>query len=270
MRASGSRAEARAEMPDGIQATLNARTLPTAHHRLHECLQPGLRVLDVGCGTGAITRDIAKAVAPSGVAVGVDASAMLVEEARRRHRTVPNLSFEEGDIYELNYQNRFDMTHAARVLQWLARPEDALRSMASVTKPSGRVIVLDYNHEKIEWVPELPEAMRLFYEAFLRWRTDASMDNAIADHLKVLMGHIGLNAIRETPQHEHTQRSDADFEQRAGLWAEVAATRGHQMVRGGVLSEAQRAAAEVDYRRWVREEAEAVRLYLLSVEAKSP
>ena len=257
-------------MPEGLQATLNARALPAAHRRFHECLRPGLRVLDVGCGTGAITRDVAAAVAPDGEAIGIDANRMLINEARMSSATVPNLSFEEGDIYRLDHPKRFDIVHAARVLQWLASPIDALRSMASATKAGGLVIVLDYNHEKIEWLPEPPPSMRCFYEAFLRWRAEAGMDNAIADHLEALMKQVGLEAVRTTAHHERTRRSDADFLQRASLWADVAATRGHQMVRDGAISEAQRASAEADYRAWIREQAEAVELYLLSVDARRP
>ena len=53
----------------------------------------------------------------------------------------------------------------------------------------------------------------------------------------------GLVNIQRTPQHEATHRSDADFAVRIALWAEVMATRGHQMVRDRVITEAQRAEA---------------------------
>jgi SAM-dependent methyltransferase len=257
-------------MPEGLQATLNARALPAAHRRLHECLRPGLRVLDVGCGTGAITRDIAAAVAPDGQAIGIDASRALIDEARTRGAGLPNLHFEAGDIYRLDRPQRFDIVHAARVLQWLESPVEALRSMASAANAGGLIIVLDYNHEKIEWTPEPPPAMQRFYEAFLSWRAEAGMDNAIADHLEALMKDAGLQAPRAIPHHERTNRSDPDFLQRARLWAEVAATRGRQMVEDGAISEMQRAAAEADYRAWIRDEAESVELYLLSVEARNP
>jgi hypothetical protein len=55
--------------------------------------------------------------------------------------------------------------------------------MVSATKPGDWIVVLDCNHEKIAWKPEPPRGMRTFYDAFLRWRADAGMDNAIADDL---------------------------------------------------------------------------------------
>ncbi len=70
-------ASQRADMPEGTQRILNTRTLHNAHPRLAERLIPGLRVLDIGCGTGTITRGIAEAVAPHGEVVGVDINPML-------------------------------------------------------------------------------------------------------------------------------------------------------------------------------------------------
>jgi ubiquinone/menaquinone biosynthesis C-methylase UbiE len=51
---------------------LPQRSLETSHRRLAELLRPGMAVLDVGCGAGAITRGIAEAVAPGGHALGLD------------------------------------------------------------------------------------------------------------------------------------------------------------------------------------------------------
>ena len=96
------------------------------------------------------------------------------------------------------------------------------------------------------------------------------MDNAIADHLAGLFAAAGLAAVTVSPQHETTRRGDPGFETRAAIWAEVAATRGHQMVADGVVTETERAAAETDHRAWVRDQAEAQTLYLLAVEGIRP
>ncbi|MCZ6873666.1 MAG: methyltransferase domain-containing protein [bacterium] len=263
-------AESRAHMPPGTQTILNSRSLQTAHRRLPALLHPGLIVLDVGCGTGAITQGIANAVAPHGRVVGVDTNATLITEAQQTHRDIPGLSFEVGDVYRLPFREAFDLVHAARVLQWLAHPREALETMATCTKRGGRVVVLDYNHEKIVWTPEPPPSMQGFYRAFLYWRSEAGMDNAIADRLPALFDSAGLVDIRLTPQHEMTQRADADFAVRMGIWAEVAASRGYQMVRDQVVTEPQRAEAEVAYRQWIHAEAASQQLYLLSVEGTRP
>ena len=257
-------------MPEGTSAILNARSLMTSNRRLAEMLRPGLAVLDVGCGTGAITRGMAEAVLPNGQVVGIDANARLIAQARRGHGDVPGLSFEVCDIYRLPHRDQFDVVTAARVLQWLANPLAALQKMAGAVKPGGAVLVLDYNHEKIRWQPLPPQSMHTFYRAFLRWRAEFGMDNAIVDHLPAMLATVGLVGIIETPQHEVTCRGDPDFETRIGIWAEVAASRGHQMVADGMLTEAQSAAAEADYRAWIHDSAERQILYLMAVQGVRP
>ncbi len=257
-------------MPPGSQTILHTRSLQTAHRQLTELLHPGMAVLDVGCGTGEITRGMADAVASQSRVVGMDINATLIADARLAHRDVPGLSFEVGDVHQMPWQKTFDLVHTARMLQWLEHPRKALRTMVACAKPRGRVVVLDYNHEKIEWMPEPPPSMQAFYRAFLRWRAEAGMDNTIADRLPELLASAGLIDIRTTPQHELTQRTGEDFIAMMGLWAEVAASRGHQMVRDHVVTKTQRAEAEADYRQWIREKAVSQKLYLLSVEGVRP
>ncbi len=257
-------------MPEGTAAILNARSLETSHRRLAELLRPGLRVLDVGCGTGAITSGIAHAVAPRGRVVGVDVNPDLVAEACRLHGRVPGLSFQVADAWSLPFHEAFDIVTAARLLQWLAQPGDAVRALARAARPGGRLVVLDYNHEKIAWTPPPPPSVQAFYAAFLKWRTDAGMDNAIADHMAALFAQAGLQKVAVTPQHETTRRGEPGFETQAGIWADVAATRGCQMVEDGVIAEADRAGAETDYRAWIRHGAEVQTMYLLAVESVRP
>lgn len=261
----------RAGMPHGTGAILDTRSLATGHRRLAELLRPGLSVLDVGCGTGAITRGIAESQGSHVVrVVGVDVNAGFIHDARRRHAHVPGLAFEVADAYTLPWPATFDIVTAARVLQWLARPADALRAMARAAKPGGRIVVLDYNHEKIAWEPEPPESLRRFYATFLGWRAGAGMDNAIADHLGILFASVGLEAVQTGAQHETTRRGDRDFAVRAGIWADVAATRGHQMVADGAIDEPARARAEREYRDWVADVGATQTMYLLAVDGRRP
>jgi SAM-dependent methyltransferase len=263
-------ARRRAAMPEGTAAILNARSLRSAHRRLAEVLRPGHAVLDVGCGTGAITRGIAEAVAPGGRVVGVDLNLGFIAGARRKHAEVTGLRFAVADACCLPFAEAFDLVTAARVLQWLPSPLTALGAMTRAARTGGRVIVLDYNHERIAWTPHPPASVRAFYDAYLRWRDECGMDNAIADHLADMFVRAGLVEIGTTNQAEATRRGDPDFESKIGMWAEVAASRGHQMVADGVITETQRAAAEFDYRAWIRSHAESQSLYLLTVEGVRP
>ncbi|NER30523.1 MAG: methyltransferase domain-containing protein [Symploca sp. SIO1C4] len=256
----------RAQLPIGASRILNTRSLKNEHQRLTELLQPGMAVLDLGCGPGSITRDMAKSVMPNGQVVGIDINPGFIEEARHNHSNVPNLSFELGDIYNLPYDREFDIVIAARIFHWLSRPFDALKMMIKCAKPGSRIVVHDCNLEKVTWQPSPPDSMKTFYTAFLKWRAEAGMDNAIADHLSEIFEKAGLVNIVETPQHQLTKYTDPDFETRIGIWADIAAIKGPQMVQDGAITKDQRLAAEVEYREWVRYQAKLQNVYFTAVE----
>jgi ubiquinone/menaquinone biosynthesis C-methylase UbiE len=258
----------RAELSGKATNVLDARTLASSHKRLGELLVPGMTVLDVGCGTGAITRGIAEMVGPTGRVVGVDSNPALIDKARQAYGAIPGLEFAIGDIFSLPYRDEFDIVTSARVLQWLSNPLGALNTLKAAVRPGGRVLILDYNHEKIAWQPQPPASMRKFYTAFLQWRADAGMDNAIADRLPIMLQAAGLDDIAVTAQHETAQRTDGDFRSRIGIWADVAASRGLQMVADGYVTEQERAAAESEYRAWIDEAAVSQTMYLLAVEGR--
>ena len=64
----------RAKMPEGTSVILDNRTLQKDYSTLITALKSGLRVLDVGCGTGAISKGIAEMVGTNGYVVGIDSS----------------------------------------------------------------------------------------------------------------------------------------------------------------------------------------------------
>ena len=230
-----------------------------------------MSVLDVGCGTGAITEGIARAVEPGGEVLGIDVSAELLARAREREGRQANLSFELADVASLaRERRRFDVVTAARMLQWLADPRAALAALAGVAKPGGRVVVLDYNHRRTAWEPAPPESVLAFLEAFLEWRAQAGMDNEMADHLEALFEELGLREVRCTPQPEVARRGEEDFEVRIALWGQVIATRGHQVVADGFLSEARRGEAQEDFERWASGAARSQTLWLAAVEGVTP
>jgi hypothetical protein len=138
--------------------------------------------------------------------------------------------------------------------------------MLSVTKAGGKVVVLDYNHLKLEQHPAQPASLTAVLERYLDWRSDAGMNNQIADHLEGMFAQAGLQQITITPHHESTQRGDPDFVQRVGIKVDVVASRGHQLVQEGWISETERATAEREGRQWASTVAQTQTLYLLAVE----
>jgi ubiquinone/menaquinone biosynthesis C-methylase UbiE len=257
-------------MPTGSERFLDTRSLEADHRRLAALLAPGMSVLDVGCGSGAITRGIAEAVGADGRVVGIDVSEELLERALTTHGGPPSLEFEVADVTRHGYRDEFDVVTAARTLQWLADPRAALRGMVAAAKPGGWIIVLDYNHTRARWRPEPPEEFMRFYDAFLSWRAEVGMDNEIADHLAAMMSELGLTEVSSTEEFERTERGDPDFDTRLALWPGVIATRGHQLVADGMLSEAERAAAGQTFADWIAADARSQSLHLAAVSARKP
>lgn len=116
---------------------LGQRTLQKDHPRLAALVRPGMRVLDAGCGTGSITAGIAAAVGEQGSVTGLDRDESLLAIARQDHAGIVNLEFQTGDLIEFNSAPRFDIVTAARLIQWIGEPAEAVRRMVAATKPGG-------------------------------------------------------------------------------------------------------------------------------------
>ncbi|MBV8462636.1 MAG: methyltransferase domain-containing protein [Acidimicrobiales bacterium] len=131
-------------------------------------LRPGLSLLDVGCGPGTITADLAERVAP-GLAVGLDAAPGILEEARSTAAGRAGLTFLAGDVFCLPFgDDTFDVVHAHQVLQHLRRPVEALAEMRRVCRPDGVVAVRDSDYPQMAWFPAdvvLTQAFAAYGEA---------------------------------------------------------------------------------------------------------
>ena len=226
---------------------LNRRTLAQDHRTLAKLLKPGMHVLDAGCGTGAITAGIAEAVGPSGRVIGIDRDASLVEIARKDHAHIANLSFEQRDVLELADEAEFDIVTAARALQWISNPFQALVQMVAAAKRGGMVVVLDYNHEDNFWDPSPPSEFVRFYNAFLAWRAANQWDNRIADHLPSMFASAGLSKIEDHDDREVSFRGEPNFESATAIWSHVIETIGISIVSAGFLNELDRELAKDRY-----------------------
>ncbi|MGB2875059.1 MAG: methyltransferase domain-containing protein [Gaiellaceae bacterium] len=99
------------------------------------------RALDSGTGAGALAFALAPHVREI---VGVDLVPELLEQARKRAKPFPNVTFVEGDATVLPFEyGSFDLAACLRTLHHIARPELAVAELARVTRPYGRVLVID-------------------------------------------------------------------------------------------------------------------------------
>jgi ubiquinone/menaquinone biosynthesis C-methylase UbiE len=245
--------EDRAFIPTEACGILTARTLANSHPTLLRLLHPGMSVLDVGCGPGTLTLEIARHVDP-GAVVGMDINPEMIRVAEEAASsgTPRNIVFYRDDIRESSWDGEFDVVNAARTLQWIPDAAVALRGMARAAVRGGSVVVLDYDHTKAEW-SNPPKAWTRFYRAFLDWREAGGLDNAIARRLPALCKTAGLAAMAVTPQITTVRAGDADFFRVAGLWRMVIESRGRQMVAAGQLAESERRDALDAFTGWMQE-----------------
>jgi ubiquinone/menaquinone biosynthesis C-methylase UbiE len=138
---------------DEMAKSLEARGRTPAQARLRRRflrfvpVRPGARVLEVGCGTGVVVRDLAALVGRRGEVVGVDASRQLLERARalcRETARQARITLRVADGASLPFAtNRFDLALAITVVLHVADPLRVAREMVRVTRPGGRVGLQD-------------------------------------------------------------------------------------------------------------------------------
>ena len=120
-------------------------------------LRPGLDLLDVGCGPGSLTADLAGRVAPGRV-VGVDSAPAPIEEARAAAEAAGvGVELVGADATALDLPDAsFDVVHAHQVLQHVPDPVALLREMARVTRSGGLIAVREADYAAMTWALASP------------------------------------------------------------------------------------------------------------------
>jgi ubiquinone/menaquinone biosynthesis C-methylase UbiE len=106
--------------------------------------QPRQRVLDVGCGFGDTTQQIAELVGPEGEAVGVDAAERFIETARAEaaEAGVANASFLVADVQTTKFEGPFDMAFSRMGTMFFVSPVAALRNVREALAPGGKLVMV--------------------------------------------------------------------------------------------------------------------------------
>lgn len=163
---------------ESVLRSHRSRTVENSAAYLIPHLAPGLSLLDVGCGPGNISADLASRV---GSVTAVDFAPDAIAAATGDYGTVENLSFAVGSVYELEFEDdSFDIVHAHQVLQHLTDPVAALREMKRVAKPGGVVAARDSIYSSKNWYPKDPMMDRwleLYHQ--LTDRNDAEDDAGV-------------------------------------------------------------------------------------------
>lgn len=239
---------------DSVLTSHRTRTAADSAAYLLPHLAAGQRLLDVGCGPGTITVDLAALVAPGQVVALEREAAVLGEVARLADaRGLRNLSCTVGDVYELRYEDdSFDIVHAHQLLQHLSEPVAALREMRRVTRPGGVVAARDADYAAMTWYPAEP----LLDRWLELYRAVARANGAEPDAGRRLLTWAGEAGFSEIEASASTWLF-AD-RTRLGWWSETWAQRtttsalASQAISAGLASAEELAAIAAGWRTWAQ------------------
>ena len=180
------------ELRDFIRK-LELQALETAEERLPLYLEVGLKdvnlILDVGCGSGVVTRDIARLT--KGTLIGIDGSSDLLTVAQNILKGYTNVQLCKGKAQALPFhKNTFDIVTCNLLFMWVDNPQTVIQEMTRVTKPGGKVLASlepDYGG-KIHW-PEHHKVDPLFAGEAIQKKGG---DPHIGRKLRSLFIHAGL------------------------------------------------------------------------------
>ncbi len=157
----------------------------------------GQQVLDLGCGTGEDARALAALVMPGGRVVAADSSAAMIAAARQRAEDcgLP-VEFVTTDAHALDFpDDTFDACRSDRMFMHLENPLQALREMARVARPGGRVLVYEVDFETL--TVDLPD--RAVTRRIVNTWCDGFRNGWLGRHVPALFAEAGLRDAAVVP-----------------------------------------------------------------------
>jgi len=155
-----------------------APTLVEQRRRTLEALalQSGEMALDIGCGPGYLTLEMARQVGPDGRAIGVDTSQPMIDVASARCEGHASVEFRLADATALPFaDNSFDAIAVVQVYLFVPALERAFAELARLLKPGGRAVVVDTDWDSLVWHSSDPARMNRFVEIWKQRYVNATV-----------------------------------------------------------------------------------------------
>ena len=191
-----------------LQESMAAEVLALLHLTGNE------RVLDIGCGDGRITAEIAARL-PNGSVLGVDFSQHMIDFATQQHCAVPNLKFQTANAANFPFRHEFDFIVSFNALHWLPNPDPPLQSVRAAMKSTAQAqlrVVPDGERKSLETVLE---------ETRKSSRWSSYYDNFHDPYLHLTPDQYAAAAQRNglRVQRLHTSSHSWDFQSREDFFA---------------------------------------------------
>lgn len=164
-------------------------------------LTSDMQVLDLGCGTGKISRGLGRFVT-SGRVLGIDRSPTMISAAQASPelQEIPNVRFQVGDSEKLDLPSAsFNFVYARLLFQHLRDPQLTLAEIQRVLKPGGIVCLVDVDDDWSMIYPPV-ESMQKFQEAFVRIQAEQGGDANVGRKLGTYLSIAGFIHIKTAIQ----------------------------------------------------------------------
>ncbi|WP_328751642.1 class I SAM-dependent methyltransferase [Streptomyces sp. NBC_00285] len=232
------------------------RTAANSAAYLLGSLKPHMKILDIGCGPGTITADLA-ALVPDGHVTAVDRAPGILEQARATaaERGLTNVDFAVADVHALDFpDDTFCVVHAHQVLQHVGDPVQALREMKRVTKRGGYIAVRESDYAAMTWYPA-SEGLDDWLDLYQRVARANGGEPDAGRRLKSWALRAGLTDITASSG-TWTYSTAAEREWWSGLWADrtLESAYAGRATEGGHATAAQLAAVSDAWREWGKRE----------------
>jgi len=210
-------------------------------------IRAGQTVLDIGCGPGYTSFDLAGVVTPKGKVIAVDESALYIEHLEQRRRNEGDTTIETrlGDVQQLSLDaNSLDAAYQRWVICFVKDPEAVVRGVAAALKPGGVFAIQDYMHyEGILLAPPSPAFRRFVTVVAEAWRGHGG-DTEIGMRLPALLAKHGLKPVEIAPLHRVARAGSQLW-----TWPTIFIdTYGPKLVEEGRLTPAEHAALVADWK----------------------
>lgn len=157
---------------------------------------PGERVLDLGCGQGLLTEELARAIGPTGEVFGVDPSDDMLSGARARCAEHPNVRILQGGADAIPVDNgSLDGAVALQVMEYVSDLPGAMAELYRKLRPGGRLVFGDMQWGTLSWASDDPARMARMQAA---WERHVAEPNVPAQFPHVLATH-GFQVIELRP-----------------------------------------------------------------------